>query len=236
MPATAPQPDGRKVRWTRHKQERRRHIIDAALAVTSAHPPGAEVHVQEIADQASLSRTVIYRHFDDRADLDRAVRIRIVDDLWESLAPAVTLDGTIRGVIERIISTYVGWAVEHPSLHYLAEQGDNLESDPMRQGIERIAGRVAEILEAAITILGMEPSPVQRAALEPLVFGLVGAVQSAVRRWLAKPVREPDAEAFVAIVSDSVWFILQGHARLMGVDLDPDRSLNDLILEALDLP
>lgn len=235
MSAPAAPIDGRKLRWHQHKEERRRHIIDAALAVISEHRPGDDIHVQEIAERAGLSRTVVYRHFEDRADLDRAVRTRIVDDLWERLAPEITLDGTITSIIERIVSTYVGWAAGHPSLHRLAEQGDNLDHDPMRQGIERIGTRLVEILDAALTLLDLEPSDDQRAALDPLSFGLVGAVLGAVRRWLSRPERAPDAATFVVFVSDSVWFILQGHAQAMGFDLDPDLTLQELILEALEI-
>ena len=82
MPTSPPRPDGRQARWDRHNQERRQRILDAAIAVVESGEPGAEVHVQQIAEQAGLSRTVVYRHFADRSDLDRAVQTAIVDDLY----------------------------------------------------------------------------------------------------------------------------------------------------------
>ena len=63
--------DGRQLRWDSHNQARRQHILDAAIDVLADSEPGAEVHVQQIADRAGLSRTVVYRHFADRADLDK---------------------------------------------------------------------------------------------------------------------------------------------------------------------
>ncbi len=71
-------PDGRQARWDKHNQARRQAILDAALAVVEAGAPGAEFHVQQIADRAGLSRTVVYRHFADRADLDQAVQTEML--------------------------------------------------------------------------------------------------------------------------------------------------------------
>ncbi|MBF4162215.1 TetR/AcrR family transcriptional regulator [Nocardioides acrostichi] len=219
--------DGRQARWEQHNSERRRAIIDAAIAVVEAHEPGAEVHVQQIADRAELSRTVVYRHFADRADLDRAVQAAIVDDLAAELLPAVTLDGTVVGIIERIVSTYVSWAVAHPALHRLAESDSG--ADTLQRGLERIAHQVSEVISFAIDALGLELSEDQSDAIDPLVFGLVGAVFGAVRRWLAREERRPSAPVFVSLVTDSVWFIIHGHARGLGLDLDRDQSVQELL-------
>lgn len=225
--------DGRQARWDRHNQERRQQILDAAIAVVEAHEPGAEVHVQQIAERAGLSRTVVYRHFSDRADLDRAVQTAIVDDLSGELLPAVTLDGTIPQIIERIVSTYVSWAVAHPALHRLAEQDSSADgTGPLQQGIERIAHQVVELISTAVELLGVEMSQDESDAVDPLVFGLVGAVFSAVRRWMARPERTPSAPVLVSLVTDSVWFILDGHARSLGLSLHRDQPVEELLAAA----
>lgn len=229
MSTSAPgRPDGRQLRWDRHNQERKQRIIDAAIAEIADNDPGAEFHVQQIAERAGLSRTVIYRHFTDRAELDREIQVAILDDLWALLLPAVSLDGTIPDIIHRIVGTYVTWAVENPSLHRIAEQ-DSLGDSPLQQGIEVIARQLVELIETAVDILGLDPPSEMRAALDPLVFALVGAVFSAVRRWVSRPVREPDAEVVVRLVTESVWYILDGHGRMLGIELDPDQPVEELL-------
>ena len=169
--------DGRQARWDKHNLERRETILSAAIAVIEGEQPGAEVHVQQIAERAGLSRTVVYRHFNDRADLDRAVQTEILEELWGQLLPSVTLDGTIPQIVERIVATYVGWAVAHPALHKLAEQDTTRDgTGPLQQGIERIAEQVATLIVTAVDALQVEVSDEERAAIDPLVFGLVGAV------------------------------------------------------------
>lgn len=223
-------PDGRQARWDEHNQTRRQQIIDAAVEVIEAGEPGAEVHVQQIAQRAGLSRTVIYRHFDDRGDLDRAVQVDILDGLWARLLPAVSLDGTVPHIIERVVSTYVGWAVDHPALHKLAEQDVSADgTGPLAQGIERIARQVSELITVALDLLDAKATDDERAAIDPLVFGLVGAVFGAVRRWMSMPVREPAAPVVIQLVTRSVWHLLNGHAADLGITLDPDQPVEDLL-------
>ncbi|MEV7431324.1 MULTISPECIES: TetR/AcrR family transcriptional regulator [unclassified Nocardioides] len=225
-------PDGRQARWDRHNQQRRQQILDAAIAVIEAGEPGAEFHVQQIAERAGLNRTVVYRHFADRSDLDRAVQVEILDGLWAELLPSVTLDGTIPQIVERIVATYVGWAVAHPALHRVAEQEADV-TGPLQQGLERIAGQVCELITTAVELLGLEVSEDERAAIDPLVFGLVGAVFGAVRRWVARPERVPAAPKMVELVTRSVWFTLEGHGRALGIELDPRQPVEELLAAAV---
>ena len=233
MSPGAPRGDGRRQRWSEHNEQRRRDILAAAIAEAEANEPGTHVHVQQIAERAGVTRTVVYRHFADRAELDRAVQAAIVDELSAELLPTVSLQGTIPEIVERIVARYVSWAVAHPALHRLAEQDTGLDvAGPLHQGIERIAQQAADLITAAVDAVGLQPTDDERAAIDPLVFGLVGAVFSAVRRWLSKPQREPAAPVLVALVTQSVWHILNGHARSLGLVLDPKQPVEELLAGA----
>lgn len=226
-------PDGRQIRWDRHNHERQQHIVDAAIAVIEENEPGSHVHLQQIADRAGLTRSVIYRHFADRADLDRAVRTAVVDGLSDELLPAVTLDGTIPDIIERVVSRYVNWAVAHPSLHRLAESDPATRTtSPLQRGLERISEQVMSVVVTTLDTLGTPLSDDERAMIDPLAFGLVGAVFSTVRRWLVLGEDRPPASVLVSSVSDSVWYLLEGHARSLGVALHRDQPVQDLLEQA----
>ena len=218
--------DGRQARWERHNRERRLHILQAAVVVLESSEPGTEFHVQQIAEQAGLNRTVVYRHFTDRADLDRAIRAHILDGLAADLLPHITLDGTVREIIHRVVSTYVDWVVAHPSLHRFADQEG---AGPMQHGIARIATVLGQLLEAAIDLLGVDLAADDRASIDPLAHGLVGAVVGAVRPWIAREEQTPSAAQLSELLSESVWFILDGHARRLGLEIDPDKPLAELV-------
>ena len=59
--------DGRDTRWATHREQRRRELVEDTLRAIRKH--GAGVGMDEIAAQAGTSKTVIYRHFGDRAGL-----------------------------------------------------------------------------------------------------------------------------------------------------------------------
>jgi AcrR family transcriptional regulator len=227
--------DGRRLRWDSHNQTRREHILDAAIGVVADSEPGAEVHVQQIADQAGLSRTVVYRHFADRADLDAAVQGRALELLRAELVPVLSFEGTPVDIIRRIVSAYVGWASQHPSLHEFAQQ------DPpgpgvgqMERAVQQIAGQIEDLINVGVEVLHVRLDEDEVAALDPLVFGLVGAVFTATRRWLSRPERRPDRERFVELVTDAVWLQIAGMARRRGVDLRPDVPVETLLESALE--
>jgi AcrR family transcriptional regulator len=227
--------DGRQARWDQHKEERRQQIIDAAIAVVEESGPGVEVHVQQIAQRAGLSRTVVYRHFEDRADLDRAVQTKVLDGFWAELMPQITLDGTVPEIVERVVGTYVHWAVAHPALHSLADhdatRGGGRQDGgggPLEEGLERLAGQISQVVHLGAVALGGELTDEDRASLDPLAYGIVGAVFSSVRRWLDHPDPTLTPEALIRLVSQTVWFGIDGHARRFGVQIDPDRTVEEI--------
>jgi AcrR family transcriptional regulator len=231
--------DGRQARWDQHKEERRRQIIDAAIAAVEESGPGAEVHVQQIAERAGLSRTVVYRHFEDRADLDRAVQTKILDDFWAELMPRITLAGTVPEIVERAVGTYVHWAAAHPALHLLADHDaagsgrHDAGAGPLEAGLERLARQIAQVVQAGAVALGGELSDEDRACFDPLAYGMIGAVFSSVRRWLTHRDASLSPDAIISLISQTLWFGIDGHARRFGLAIDPTRPVEDIAGDVL---
>lgn len=227
--------DGRQARWDRHNRVRRQVIIDAAIEVLGEAEPGGEVHVQQIAQRAGLSRTVVYRHFNDRADLDAAVQGAVLELLRTELVPALSFEGTPVEIIRRIVAAYVGWAAAHPALHEFAQvDPPDVRPGQMERAIGHIAGQVEDLINVGVEVLHIELAEHEVDALDPLVFGLVGAVFTSVRRWLSRPERKPSAEQFVAIATEAIWLQIAGMALARGVELDPDVPVERLLEAALD--
>lgn len=221
--------DGRAVRWQQHNDERRRRIVEAAIELTEQ--AGRDVTLQEIGERAGLSRSVVYRHFADRRELDLAVQARVLEGLWSELLPTLELRGSVRETIERVIGAYVGWAVDHPVLHRLADYdtaGDG--SGPLQQGFDLLAGRISEVVVGAFELLGATLSDTDRAAADPLIYGLVGMVFGTVRRWVHTGERVPDAEHMTALLTEAVWALLESRGRAYGIEIDPDRPLAELLV------
>lgn len=227
--------DGRRARWEQHNSERRRQILDAAVAVLESSPPGAEIHVRQIAERAGVGRPVVYRYFSDRADLDRAVQAHVLDLLRDAVAEQVSLSGTVEQIIRRIVGGYVGWAAAHPALHRVAEQDRSRRGDvgELEVVIKQIVDLVAELFASAMELLHVELTDDDLATLDPLIFGLVGQVFGAVRRWLWRPDRKPSADVLADALARAIWFGIAGLAADRGIHLDPEMPLDELLLNAL---
>ena len=204
-------------------------MLEAALKVIEDAGPGEDVHVQQVAAGAGLSRTVLYRHFTDRADLDRAIQTEILDRIWSEVRPVLSLDGTPVQVIRRIVAAYVGWAAAHPALHRFAELDVPGEGpSPLGRTVGQIANQIEAMITLAAELLEVPIDDDLRSGLDPLVFGIVGAGMSACRRWLGRPERVPQQEVFVDLVAQSIWFQLAGLAAARGVVIDPDAPLQEV--------
>ncbi|PRY62857.1 TetR family transcriptional regulator [Knoellia remsis] len=210
--------DGRSRRWADHKAERRQHILDAALVTLDELGPGVEIHVQDIADKAGMHRTVVYRHFTDRAELDQAVQEEICLRLAAAIEPAVRLEGTPLDIVRRIVTAYVSWTIAHPALmDYLERDAPGASDTPLERTLEDLARSVAALMGAFLDVLGHELDADDTAALDPWIFGLIGGVREGVRRWLQREVLAPGAEHFTEMVSQSVWFQIRGFADQRGI-------------------
>ena len=51
----------------------------------------------------------------------------------------------------------------------------------------------------------------------------------AVRPWIAREERVPSVPQLSQLLSESVWFIIDGHARRLGLAIDPDKTLAELV-------
>ena len=215
--------DGRQSRWAEHNEQRRVEILDAALAAIEGAAPGAEVAVAQIAARANLNRTVLYRHFSDRADLDRAIQGHIFRHLQAQVLPVITLEGTPRQIIRRIVGAYVGWAAAHPSLHRFADQQPlgvgGTESD---LALTQLARQVRDLIAYAADALGVRIDDDTRHGLDPLVFGVLGMAIATVHRWLTRSERRPSQEALADLLTEAIWLQISGMTAARGVVLEPD--------------
>ncbi|TSE01453.1 TetR/AcrR family transcriptional regulator [Skermania sp. ID1734] len=218
--------DGRTVRWDEHKAQRRDLILTAA--VQAVRDSGGQVGVQEIAERAGLPRSVVYRLFEDRKDLDEQLRVRILNDLMAQLAPTLTPHGTLPEAIGRSVDAYVGWIVANPRLHQFLGSGS--ASNPTR-GSRVVYGTRTAI---AVQVMGLFENLLRTRTehveiAEPLAFGLVGLVDASVNRWLNKSSNKVSPQQLSEFLRVSIWQVLDGNLRTLGIELDPDTQVAELL-------
>ncbi|WP_183092313.1 TetR/AcrR family transcriptional regulator [Nocardioides stalactiti] len=222
--------DGRRLRWLAHNQARRRVIIDAAIRVLERAEPGEDIQVQLIAEEAGLARTVLYRHFHDRVDLDLAVQQKICKDVGKVLLPSLSFNGEPVVIIRRVVDAFVKWAVAHPTLFWFVElELPGPGPHPLSEAIEGVGEQIETLMNTVVNFYGVELSADDRAGLDPWVFGLIGQVFSSVRRWSSRLEVTPGADHLVSMLAESLWHQIDGIARSRGIEV-PDVPLNELLV------
>lgn len=219
--------DGRQARWDEHNQTRRERLLDAAIELLDERDAGTELRMAEIAERAGLRRPVIYRHFTDRQELQAAVEVEVARRLAQQILPMFDTRRTIIEIIHDAIGVYVHWSQEHPGLRAIIDRGAQAEGGPVQQRVSDIAQVAAQLVLVAVDGFDVRLSESERAYVDPLVHGLVEAVVGIVRRWVVLP-EPPPADMLVHLATESVWFVMDGHAHNLGVQLRREQRLAEL--------
>ncbi|HKT02688.1 MAG TPA: TetR/AcrR family transcriptional regulator, partial [Rugosimonospora sp.] len=107
--------DGRRSRWTQHREQRRVKLIGAAIEAVLAHGP--DVDMAQVAEVAGVSKPVLYRYFADKYQLWTAVGEYVAQLVVDAVVPAVTLVREERGLIAATIDAYLGTIESYPDLY-----------------------------------------------------------------------------------------------------------------------
>lgn len=190
--------DGRDTRWTEHRLQRRRELVESTLRAIRRH--GATLGMDDIAAEAGTSKPVIYRHFGDRPGLYRAVVEKvaqfILDDLrtsvgWDTLS-GVTGDGDgddLTQLIRDLTLSYLRLVQRDPEIYRFVLSRPLVDGDPADDPVTgltmRIGGRIAELLRAN----GVPP-----ARADTWGHGLVGCVRAATDQWIRSGMTRPAAD------------------------------------------
>lgn len=231
--AAAENTSARGARWDEHNAERRRLVIDAAIALLKELPAGSEVNVQQVAEKAGLVRTVVYRHFAGRTELNRAVQQRLVEMLQSAIEAQLGVEKTIREIIRETTGAYVHWVASNPKLYLAAirDLGDG-EVGASPAAVDAVGRRLHALVVFVAEMLRADLGAEQRSAIEILVFGLIGQVRGTVEHWARLPSGAPAPGRVTAILARSIWLQLDGQARDLGVVLEPDVPLRKLLAGA----
>ncbi len=214
---------GQAARWAGQRERRQEEFVDSALRVIAEQGPNASV--EAIAAEAGVARTRVYRHFADRADLERAISARVARLIVAELEPLWHPAGSARQMIHAAIGAHVRWLAENHNLYaYLrrhARPDDDSRALDGYAGVRRaVAEHLAGLFGTYLALVG-----VHSATSENLAHAVVGMVESVSERWAE---RGGDAEVVIAQLSDWTWAMMAAALAEVGVELDPDEPLPPL--------
>jgi AcrR family transcriptional regulator len=196
--ADAARTDGRDTRWAAHRESRRRELVEEALRAIRHH--GAGVGMDEIAARAGTSKTVLYRHFGDRAGLYAAVVAAVHDYIHTDLTAALQLTdpGDLGRLAADLADAYLALVERDPEIYRFVL---NRPSGPSAANVDPTGGLpelIGDHVEAAIAV-HLADRGVDPACAPTWGHGLVGFIRAAADRWMAGDPRPPRDEVVTRV-------------------------------------
>lgn len=182
--------DGRDTRWAAHRIARRRELVEHALRAIRRQ--GAGIGMDEIAAQAGTSKTVIYRHFGDRAGLYVAVLEHVHAFIHRRLTAALagSEPEELGDLVGDLADAYLTLVERDPEIYrfVLTRPADGTASrvDPLGGLPELIGDHVSAAIAGRLADRGQNP-----ACASTWGHGLVGFVRAAADHWMAGEPRVP---------------------------------------------
>src|SRR3954452_25174006 len=192
--------DGRRSRWTEHRRARRAELV--AAAVEAVRRAGPDFAVDDVAREARVSKTVIYRYFSDKDELIDAVLERISGAvLLPRLLGELAVDRPDdRERLHAVVAAFVALIEEEPALYRFAyaHAGRSGRKD-------LVAATEREIAEALGLLVGERLADAGRPAAPALTwaYGVVGMVQLTAHWWSGT--RGVPAADLVDQLTDLAW-------------------------------
>lgn len=179
-------------------------MVQAAIEAVRTQGPG--VSVAEIAATAGITKPVLYRHFVDRADLQRAVGQHAAEMLLARMAPELDPSREPAQLIRGVIDAFLAGIEDEPQLwrfvvHHPIEREAGAEVvDDARQQVARM---LATIIGERLRAVGLDSG-----GAEAWAQGLVGMVQSAGDWWLER--RTMSRAALTDYLTTLIWSGVSG--------------------------
>jgi AcrR family transcriptional regulator len=199
--------DRRNSRWDAHRQARRAELVDAAIGAIRTH--GAGVGMDDVAAHAGTSKTVVYRHFADRADLYVAVCARVADVLVAQISRAMAAATDPREITAAGIGAYLRLIESDPEVYRFVVHRPRLNRDV---SADPVGDLVSLLGDHATTVIGSRVGErADAGAAAAWGHGIVGMVHAAADHWLARP-SGMTRDALAAHLTQLAWTGLSGVA------------------------
>jgi AcrR family transcriptional regulator len=167
---------------------RRRQIAEAAARVFAENDP-SEVSFETVADEAGVSRSLVYTYFGDRGSLFAAAYTCEMLRLDEEIDGALEKLGNNRDRLDRAVHAYLRFASRHRERWNLIASAGSSRHPAVRDAIAARTDRIASSLGGS-------------AEARLLVSGVIGMLEAAAVHVLEEDV---DPDELADLLTQVIW-------------------------------
>ncbi|TMF91458.1 MAG: TetR/AcrR family transcriptional regulator [Chloroflexi bacterium] len=106
--------EGRSTTREEHRRLRGQRLLEAVLEVIAREGPA--VSMERLASELGVTKPILYRYFDDRAGLYRAVARATLDRLMADLQAALAQPAETRQLLTEVVDAYLTFIEREPQL------------------------------------------------------------------------------------------------------------------------
>lgn len=181
------------------RSARRAQLLSAARAVFVAQGYHAAV-MDDIADEAGVSKPVLYQHFPSKVELYLALLAESADEVVGMVRTAIDATEDNGERVHGAVNAYFTFVADHGQAYRLIFESDLRGQPEVEAVVERATeGCIDAITDTITTDTGVDP---QRARL--LASGMVGLSQVSARYWLRQD-SDVDRDEAVELLSTLAW-------------------------------
>jgi AcrR family transcriptional regulator len=188
--------DGRSARWDTHRAARRLELIKLARRTIHLQGPGASM--EDIAAQASTSKSVFYRYFGDKEGLRQALGAYVITNFRAQVIAAASKSSGEGDALHAMVLAYLQMASTSPNIYFFvtANPVTDLLTDPaVKPDPASGSGALNDFFDELTAMMrtrmhsymGIGQGQHASAALELWPRASIGMVRAAGELWLRAP-------------------------------------------------
>lgn len=153
----------------------REQLIDAAVRAVGKGGPAATM--DDVANEADVSKPIVYRHIGDKAALTLALSEWLIDQIESATANAQANMNAPRQRFRAAIHAYLATIDEHRNVFLFVNTGGHTD-DLFGRLVERSARGLVEVFEALRRSAGLDG-----AGARAWAYAIIGSLQVVATMW-----------------------------------------------------
>ena len=180
-------------------QARREQLLELGVQMLTTRTLD-ELSVEVLAEQAGISRGLLFHYFRNKQDFHRAVVQRAADDLLETTAPDATLEPLVR--LHRSLEHYVDYVSKNYRAYLSLVRGAASGDDALREIFDRTRDVLTRRITDNLAVFGLTDGPTEQL----LARGWSAMVEEVVLAWV--PDRRISKEELLSVLTQTLPAVL----------------------------
>jgi AcrR family transcriptional regulator len=190
------------------RRERRAQLLDSALGVFVAQGYHAAA-MDDIAEQAGVSKPVLYQHFPGKLDLYLALLDAACDQVIDNCRQALASTPDNKTRVAAAMAAFYSYVAGERGAFRLVFESDLTSEPAVREHVERVTSECAAMISDVIH----DDTGLPAEASRLLAVSLVGMAQVSARFWVSESSRSSELtqDQAVELVSGLAWRGIRGY-------------------------